>query len=96
MFLRLKPAGCLQHSKRITVKEKGNISVIKDRMQAVAGAGFFAPYYVSASVVYGYTEDTQSTDEASAFNRSLAMSWQARGGDTTLCSKYVLLRHLMA
>lgn len=78
--------GRLQHIKTITEEEKGKIDVIKDRMQAAAGASFAAPY-VSAAVAYGHTEGTQSTDETSTLNRSLAMSWEARGGDTTLCSK---------
>ncbi|KAJ5908081.1 hypothetical protein N7495_000763 [Penicillium taxi] len=77
--------GRLQHTRKTAQSEKVQIEVIKERMQVVAGASFTAPY-VGASAVYGHSEGTQSTDEVSKLNRSLAMSWTARGGDTTLCS----------
>ncbi|CEJ61123.1 hypothetical protein PMG11_09665 [Penicillium brasilianum] len=77
--------GRLQHTRKTAQSEKGQIEVIKERMQVVAGASFTAPY-VGASAVYGHSEGTQSTDEVSKLNRSLAMSWAAKGGDTTLFS----------
>lgn len=78
--------GRLTHTRTLSKVEKEDLDTVKTRTQTVAGVSFSSPQ-ISASAVYGQSDGQTDTTDTSSLNRSLAMSWEAHGGDASLCSK---------
>lgn len=80
--------GELTSSRLFHGEDSGNLSAFKDSLKIAAGASIFsagASLGVSGS---SYTS-TETVNGEKTAQQSLRLTWQARGGDTLLRSKYV-------
>lgn len=87
VFVTRFTLGGFLHSKRnLTEEEQRNLSQTKEKTRVAAGVNFQASR-VSAGSNFSKV-DSSSTEEGSAsLNQDLRLTWEARGGDTLLCSK---------
>ncbi|KAI9896172.1 hypothetical protein N3K66_008344 [Trichothecium roseum] len=65
--------------------DTAKLSAVKDSLKIAAGVSISAPY-ASASVDYGSMKATEGTTGDRAAQQSMRLAWQAKGGDTLLCS----------
>lgn len=64
------------------------LSTVKDSVKVAAGLSITSPYG-SGGFSYGSSNSSESSKGEKAAQQSMRLAWQARGGDTLLCSKYV-------
>lgn len=78
--------GRLHSTKKIVGTDKGHLDQKKTDLRAAAGASFSSPW-VSGSASYAQRDDQAHSESDSTMKKSLSLTWDARGGDTLLCSK---------
>ena len=61
----------------------------KDAMKLAAGANFNIPFVGSGSVSGSYAQGSDQQTSRSTQHSYEAMTWEAEGGETLLCSKLV-------
>ncbi|KAI1818289.1 hypothetical protein GGS20DRAFT_529396 [Poronia punctata] len=77
--------GELVSSRLFSGTDEGRLSALKDSTKIAAGASLTTPYG-SASASYGSTNSTESQEGERSTQQSLRLAWEARGGNTLLCS----------
>jgi hypothetical protein len=80
--------GELTSSRLFQAVDKVSLSAFKDSVKIAAGASISTPYG-SAGASYGSFNSNETDKGNSTAQQSMRLAWQARGGDTLLCSKYV-------
>ncbi|KAI8625822.1 hypothetical protein F5Y19DRAFT_448905 [Xylariaceae sp. FL1651] len=66
-------------------KDDAQLSAFKDSTKIAAGASLTTPYG-SGSTSYGSTETNEGSQGQRSAQQSLRLAWEARGGNTLLCS----------
>ncbi|KAK4198939.1 hypothetical protein QBC40DRAFT_330282 [Triangularia verruculosa] len=80
-----KLGGCLYSERHSTCVSGANTEQKKDNMKIAAGASFSTPYG-SGSASASYSAGSNSATESTSAQQFQSLTWQARGGDTLLCS----------
>ncbi|KAH6848206.1 hypothetical protein B0I37DRAFT_159074 [Chaetomium sp. MPI-CAGE-AT-0009] len=81
----VKLGGCL-YSEKLSSSVAGESTEHKmESMKIAAGASLNTPYG-SGSTSISHSTGSNSTTESTFANQSQSLAWQARGGDTLLCS----------
>ncbi|KAH6615979.1 hypothetical protein B0J18DRAFT_493787 [Chaetomium sp. MPI-SDFR-AT-0129] len=81
--------GELISSRLFLGKDEAELSAFKDSVKTAAGFSISSPYG-SGGASYGSFESNESTKGEKKAQQSLRLAWQARGGDTLLCSNPAL------
>lgn len=71
--------------------DSGELSAFKDNLKTAAGLSISSPV-VSGGGSFASSEGKEGSKGERSANQSARLAWQARGGDTLLCSKYVSSR----
>jgi hypothetical protein len=68
--------------------DSGELSAFKDSVKIAAGLSISSPV-ASGGGSIASSEGKEGSQGERRANQSARLAWQARGGDTLLCSKYV-------
>lgn len=79
--------GELTSSRLFHSSDAAELSALKDSVKTAAGLSISTPYG-SAGASYGSYNSNETNKEEKKAQQSMRLAWQARGGDTLLCSKY--------
>ncbi|GJN76022.1 hypothetical protein PLICBS_010133 [Purpureocillium lilacinum] len=77
--------GELTSSRLFHGSDAAELSAFKDSVKVAAGLSISTPHG-SAGVSHGSHSSNETAEEEKKAQRSLRLAWQARGGDTLLCS----------
>lgn len=83
--------GELTSSRLFHGSDSVELSTVKDSVKVAAGLSITSPYG-SGGFSYGSSNSSESSKGEKTAQQSMRLAWQARGGDTLLCSKYVTRR----
>ncbi|KAK4171045.1 hypothetical protein QBC36DRAFT_305568 [Triangularia setosa] len=77
--------GFLRSSRKVRVKTDEQLEAAKEETKKAAGLGFASPQ-VSFGMNYAKTTSDTNTSSSGQTIGNAALTWEARGGDTVLCS----------
>ncbi|KAH7140033.1 hypothetical protein B0J13DRAFT_639301 [Dactylonectria estremocensis] len=77
--------GELTSSRLFRSTDEAELLAVKDSLKIAAGLSISTPY-VSAGASYGSSNSNEKTEGEKKAQQSMRLAWQARGGDTLLCS----------
>lgn len=84
--MKVTLGGYLYSDREVNEQERGKLNAKKEETKLAAGASFQSPKgSAGGSSSFGF--GTQSNDSNSSISRTGRLTWEARGGDTVLCSK---------
>lgn len=85
---RIELGGRLHASEQSTAKSDAEKAEQARTQKAAAALSFSSPY-VQASAKMGHGEASSSSSDKSTKESSKSMCWEAKGGDTLQCNKFV-------
>ncbi|KAF2224084.1 hypothetical protein BDZ85DRAFT_97203 [Elsinoe ampelina] len=77
--------GFLHSTRTVTSKEKSTLDQVKDKVRTAAGISIQTPK-VSGSMNVAHVESTGEETGSASLDQTSRLTWDARGGDTLLCS----------
>jgi hypothetical protein len=78
--------GLLHSSRHVAAKTTDHLEKIKIETKTAAGVSFASPK-VNLGVNYANSKGNEDENSSGAGYKNANLAWEARGGDTTLCSK---------
>jgi hypothetical protein len=81
--------GELYSSRILTEDERSSLTKTKESVKAAAAFSISSPV-VSAGGSFAKTNSQEAIASEQQLHQNLQLAWEARGGNTLLCSKYVV------
>ena len=72
----------------MTATERSSLDQVKDRTKIAAGFSLLTPK-ASGGINVARVEERSTETATASLLQDVRLTWNARGGDTLLCSKYV-------
>ncbi|KZF19536.1 hypothetical protein L228DRAFT_241750 [Xylona heveae TC161] len=77
--------GYLHSTRHLTEEEKSSLDQTKEKTRVAAGFSFSTPK-ASGGASFSKVDSKTDTEGQNSMNQALRLTWEARGGDTLLCS----------
>lgn len=85
---RVQLGGRLSSSQKVANAESGTDTAQAEKLKASASASVSSSFF-KASASYSHEKQVQQSQSSNKKDLNSSMAWEATGGDTLLCNKYV-------
>jgi hypothetical protein len=82
---RVVLGGSLHSAKTVTFSNQSELDAHKEEMKDAAGFSFASPKF-SIGINHAHVSSKETIESTAKANRAAHLTWEARGGDTVLCS----------
>lgn len=82
--------GELYSSRILSQAEQSSVTTTKEKMKAAAALSVSSPW-ASGGASFAKSNSKEETASEQELHQNLQLAWEARGGNTLLCTKYVPL-----